>query len=295
MKPIIIAFEGGPLALKTTTTRNVTQEFGSQVLTMPEVASILLNNGFPKPGRDIEFSEQWLHWFENSVVSVQENMEDAYRAMALNQACRVLCCDRGLKTPAAYLSYYTGNDLNYFLDKFGYSDSALNERYDLIIHFETLAATDPKKYLELMATNPGRYETPEQAVKIDDAIKAVWNSHENRIIIPSNLGVKEITQRVLNIIGKYLHVEMERKFLFQELPLIDLGTPKQVRQGYLDTDVEFRLRQLGDEYFVTIKDDGTSIRPECERSIDGWAFERLWPETSGRQWKNFATISLTGT
>jgi dephospho-CoA kinase len=42
-----IVLTGGPCAGKTSCLRAIRAEFGEQVVTVPEVATLLLNNGFP--------------------------------------------------------------------------------------------------------------------------------------------------------------------------------------------------------------------------------------------------------
>jgi CYTH domain-containing protein len=79
-------------------------------------------------------------------------------------------------------------------------------------------------------------------------------------------------------------MERERKFLVDRLP-DDLGEPTHLRQGYLalDGDVEVRVRDAGGERTLTVKQGEGRDRVEVELTLDGDAFDELWPLTVGRR------------
>lgn len=77
-------------------------------------------------------------------------------------------------------------------------------------------------------------------------------------------------------------LEIERKFLLHRLP--DDLDPKQgvvIRQGYLsdEGDRSVRLRQSGEQFFLTCKQGRGVVRREVEITIDQVQFEALWPLT----------------
>ena len=81
-------------------------------------------------------------------------------------------------------------------------------------------------------------------------------------------------------------VEIERKFLVQNQPDISGLKVTDIRQGYFTTDqdsVEIRVRQKGEDYFLTVKSDGGLQRDEFETRIDKDQFETLWPATEGKR------------
>lgn len=273
-----IAVTGGPCACKSTVLGLAAKHFGDQIVVAPEVASILLDNGFPKPGRDLEYSEQWLYAFQNSVLPVQRQMEDQYLQVALGRMSRLVLFDRGMLDGAAYL----GRGVDYFADHFGLDLAEVYARYDMVIHLESVAVSDPKLYEQLKATNPARYETAAQAAERDAQIQEVWAGHPNRTVIPGNLGVKGITNRVLGILGKYVSAEIEIKYKLPAIPQIELPPGVAVKQAYIQ-DTGIRVRQMGDQHYLTIKGEGESAysRPECERLIDSWAFDLLYANRKG--------------
>ena len=79
--------------------------------------------------------------------------------------------------------------------------------------------------------------------------------------------------------------EIERRFLVQKLPEKLQQYPHDfIRQGYLFDSSEgvVRIRQKGDNYYQTIKKNGTLIREELEFLLTAPQFERLWPMASGQ-------------
>ncbi|GGA77925.1 adenylate cyclase [Neiella marina] len=80
--------------------------------------------------------------------------------------------------------------------------------------------------------------------------------------------------------------EVERKFLVQQLPDLEQATKVRIRQGYItqtDDSVELRLRQKGDNYFLTLKSGDGLVRSENEISISAQQFDQLWPNTLGQR------------
>jgi adenylate cyclase len=81
-------------------------------------------------------------------------------------------------------------------------------------------------------------------------------------------------------------LEIERKFLVDRLPHdLDAHPAREIDQGYLaiTDDVEVRLRQYGQQTFLTIKSGGDRARIEEELEIDARRFDALWPLTDGRR------------
>lgn len=270
MSFVTVAVTGGPAGGKTTGMKELPKQFGDQVLVMPEVASILLDGGYPNPGRDVVHSPEWVEGFQNAVVPVQLNMEEEYRRMALQRIARVLVCDRGLLDPAAYL----GKGVEAYLKMFGFTLEDLHKRYDLVIHLESVAVKRPDLYAKVKHTN-NRFESAEEAAAVDLAIQKVWAWHPNRVVVSSET-IEEVKRKLCDFVGQFLREEIERKYLLPQMPNIPLGEGAPVRQGYMPTDVEMRARLMGDKGYLTIKANAThggSRRPESERQFDLWAIE----------------------
>ena len=271
---IKIAVTGGPCAGKTSVMDSVKKYFGDQVLSMPEVASILFRGGYPYRNKP-----DWAERFQRCILTVQDNMEHEYSQKALEQISRVVLFDRGMLDGAAYLEM----DTSEYLEMFNLDRNQIYSRYDAVLHLESVAVRNKALYDKLKSTNPGRYETAEQAAHRDMTIKRAWSGYENWHCIEGDLGMEYVTTSVISFLSQFLNTEIESKFLLHSLPKVELGQGVSMRQGYLKTSTgEVRLRQMGENYYITIKSDGSSSRMECERSIDKWAFDQLWKDTEGR-------------
>lgn len=279
MSLIRVAVTGGPAGGKTTILNEIPPRYGDQILAMQEAATILFEGGFPKR-EDITDADKWADSFQDAVISVQKNMEDQFLEMAKGKPARLLMFDRGLLDGAAYL----GKGMDFFLNRFNLDHADICNRYDLVIHMESVAVSNPELYEKLKSTNPGRYENAEEAAWRDDTIKEAWAGHPNRKIISSDQGLEAAKNAVIALIDEYLGVEIERKFLLPSLPTgVNLWTPVEVMQGYLNLPFEMRVRKMGDECYLTIKSEGDISRHETELAIPKETFIQVWNTTGGRR------------
>lgn len=78
-------------------------------------------------------------------------------------------------------------------------------------------------------------------------------------------------------------MEIERKFLVKELPGELAQYPcRRIRQAYVSTDPVIRVRQMGEDYILTIKGEGFLQREEFELPLSGAQFKRLLAKSEGR-------------
>ena len=82
-------------------------------------------------------------------------------------------------------------------------------------------------------------------------------------------------------------LEIERKFLVDRLPdgLLDRAEKAPILQGYLllEPERELRIRRMGREHSMTLKQGRGLQRQEQECVIPAEQFEMLWPLTAGRR------------
>jgi adenylate cyclase len=82
-------------------------------------------------------------------------------------------------------------------------------------------------------------------------------------------------------------VEIERKFLLAELPEEVAAAPSErVEQGYLaigEDGIEVRIRRIGKQTVLTVKQGEGGRRLEEEIEIPAATFDALWPLTAGRR------------
>jgi CYTH domain-containing protein len=71
-------------------------------------------------------------------------------------------------------------------------------------------------------------------------------------------------------------MEIERKFLLKELPLLTHYKSENIIQGYISTDPVIRIRQMDNLYCLTVKSQGHMIREEFELPITKEQYASLW-------------------
>lgn len=165
-----IVLTGGPGGGKTTAAELYRREIGEEVVIVPEAATILYLGGFPRKG-EVEVRRAT----QRAIFHVQTNLEDAQAAHYRN---RILLCDRGTIDGAAYWPGPTEE----FFSHLGTSLETELQRYDAVIFFETAAVGG----ISIEGGNPARVESNEQAVKIDQTLRAMWSKHPNFRFIPHN-------------------------------------------------------------------------------------------------------------
>ncbi|MDF2879569.1 MAG: gmk [Clostridiaceae bacterium] len=95
--------------------------------------------------------------------------------------------------------------------------------------------------------------------------------------IIENMELEKSKERLAKIISinKGKHLEIERKFLVNHLPDLSDVPHCEIRQGYLDTEIETRIRKQDNEYYKTIKSEGDMVREEIETIISEEEFNFL--------------------
>ena len=165
-----IALTGGPGGGKTTAADLFRREIGSGVVVVPEAATILFQGGFPR-----STEPHALRSAQTAIFHVQRHLEDVQAALFPD---RTLLCDRGTIDGAVY---WPGRPEAYF-SAVGTTLEAELARYDGVIFFETAA----RGGVSIEGGNPTRNETLEEAVRLDDKLRAVWSRHPRFILVPHN-------------------------------------------------------------------------------------------------------------
>ncbi|MFA6525970.1 MAG: ATP-binding protein [Candidatus Buchananbacteria bacterium] len=196
-----IVITGGPCAGKSSIIAMLKDEFGDEIITVPEAATLLLTGGFPMPGKHIEWCDEWQYAFQKSVLHLKKSLEDTYSLMALRKGAKLLICDNGLPSGAAYMP----GGMEEFIAMYGIDLLSEMADYSSVIHLETIALTQPHKYGK--HNNETRYTTLEQAIKLDDLIKEIWEEHEKRFIIPSSWKLEEKYHKAREVVNGYLSIK----------------------------------------------------------------------------------------
>jgi CYTH domain-containing protein len=90
-------------------------------------------------------------------------------------------------------------------------------------------------------------------------------------------------------------IEIERKFLLKSLP-DEMRGETPILQGYLahDEHREVRIRQYGNNHFLTVKEGRGLKRREIEVEISPRQFQALWPSTEGRRLEKVRSLVTHG-
>lgn len=163
-----VVLTGGPGGGKTTAADLYRREIGEDVVIVPEAATILYLGGFPRGG-DIGVRKAT----QRAIYQVQMNLEDAQSA---HYKSRVLLCDRGTVDGAAYWP----NQPQEFFEHLGTSLEQELARYDAVIFFETAAVGG----ISIEGGNPARIESTQEALAIDQKLKALWSQHPRFVFVP---------------------------------------------------------------------------------------------------------------
>jgi hypothetical protein len=174
-----IVVTGGPCAGKTTTINYLRGVFGEAIVTIPEVASVLLSGGYPMPGRDLDHSAEWQSVFQDAVYSVQTSAEKAATLAAQQKTSALVVADRGVLDGAAY--FKGGRDE--FSERYNLSVPEVFADYAAVIHLESLAVRSMHLYNAMKDNNPSRFQSYEDSLDLEGKVLNAWDGHPNRHLI----------------------------------------------------------------------------------------------------------------
>ncbi|MDP3232838.1 MAG: AAA family ATPase [Myxococcales bacterium] len=169
-RPLRIVVTGGPGGGKTTAADLFRREMGTEIVGVPESATLLFSGGFPRETEpDARIAAQ------TAIFHVQRNLEDVKTA---KHPDRVLLCDRGTVDGAAY---WPGEPAGFF-HHLNTSLEAELQRYDGVIFFESAAVGG----LSIEGNNPMRIEDGATARTLDLKLRELWSQHPRYTFVPNN-------------------------------------------------------------------------------------------------------------
>lgn len=195
-----VVLTGGPCAGKTHCLRAIRARYGSQVVTLPESATLVLDSGIPPPGHErIHVSQdEWVRSFQGAILGLQQTVEDVAEPLARRCGARLIVCDRGVLDGAAY--WPGGRQA--FLEYFALTADECFARYQRVLHLQSLAVAQPHLYGP--QNNSIRYESTIEAVGVERSIRAAWQGHPGLILVPAEAELERKIARVLEHIGEWL-------------------------------------------------------------------------------------------
>jgi predicted ATPase len=185
-----IVITGGPCGGKTTVINRLATS--GKYIILPEVASQLLEGGYPPPN---PWSQDWQDAFQRAIFERQREVEEE----TLFAEDTVNIQDRGIFDIAAYLE----NGMTSFKEMFDLNDYTIDcfiRDYHTVIHLESLATQDKLMYEKLMKSNPVRFEAVDRAQEIDRKIEEVWSIHPEYHKV-SKISMDEVFEEVSKLIN----------------------------------------------------------------------------------------------
>lgn len=161
---------GGPGGGKTTAIDLLRREFSTQIVVVPESATMLFSGGIERNDSPSLIKAQ-----QQAIYNLQKHLEHIQRT---KHPDRLMLCDRGSLDG---LAYWPDNPDEFFK----YLNTDLNTelaQYDAVIFFETAA----KSGQSIHSNNPVRNESDNQAIILDDKLQAVWSQHPNFNLVKSS-------------------------------------------------------------------------------------------------------------
>lgn len=212
-----VCLTGGPCSGKTTALTTLMEKFSTEfiVYCIPELATMTFSSGvtiIPE-----EFTPQTHKTFIQGMVQAQMDLEKYYESIASIQSRPVLLIvDRGSVDNFAYCSAEVKEAI---LESTGWHMNYLrNERYDLVIHLVTAAFGAEEFYT--LEGNVARYESKEEAIRVDNNLRREWLGHPNYHIIDNSAkGFGPKIDRCLNAVSSLVQVplnEFVTKFLLKK-------------------------------------------------------------------------------
>ena len=184
-----IVITGGPCAGKTTLMGLLAAAFvgrGREVVLVNECATELLAQGITPDSCGSVLG------FQRHVFDLQLEKED--RLSRMSDAAVVLL-DRGLMDNAGYLP---DDELDMLLAERGMTREDAYARYDAVVHLVT-AAIGAEAFFS-HETNEHRLEGVEEAVRVDEALRAGWSGHPNLRVIENGGTFQEKLDRAVEAV-----------------------------------------------------------------------------------------------
>jgi predicted ATPase/CYTH domain-containing protein len=207
-----IVFTGGPCSGKTTfmsRAEEVFAERGYRVIIANESATDLISGG-------ISPATMGMYQFQKYCIALQLKKEELCNQAAEEiEGEKVLVfIDRGILDNKGYVSE---NEFAEILKGFNLNEQQILDRYDLVMHLVTSAKGAEEAYT--LSNNAARYESIEDARKVDDTILKSWSAHPNRVVITNEtdfeVKLRKAIQAVFTYLGDEKPIEIFKKYLVE--------------------------------------------------------------------------------
>ena len=228
-----ILFTGGPCSGKTTFTSRAEEIFaerGYRVIIDHESATDLISGG-------ISPATMGMYEFQKYCVALQLKKEEiCMRAAEEIQGDKVLIfIDRGLPDDLSYVGEEAFREI---LKEFNVKIEEMNDRYDMVVHLVSSAKGKEEAYT--YANNSARYESIEDARKMDDLALEAYKNHPNRVIIGNETDFEVKMRKAIQAVFEYLGDEKPIEKFYKYLVEVDDSIIEQIKreQAYSNVHIE---------------------------------------------------------
>jgi len=216
MKPKLVELGGGEKGGKTPVLKTIGNVFRGQVLCIDETATMLLENGFPKPGRDVSYSPALRDVFQRTIYNCQRGLDEAYLMMAEERGIKLVICDRGKMDGIAYRDEEDLEEAKRrFCEEHGIDFHDELAKYAMIIHLGSESILNPDGFetdgetFRVVPANEGdpkkRHELAiKSAARLEDRLRRLYEPHPWHVVLPANIGVDGKIARVSGIVTALL-------------------------------------------------------------------------------------------
>lgn len=181
-----IALIGAPRSGKSVCLKAVQEMFGSNVIVVPEAATILIDQGYEVPK---VITDEWRYGFQKELLTLQLELEARAVTIARNTEADLVVCDRGIVDAFAYMQ-----NPRALYAELGITEKDLAERYDAVLYLETSAG----KSLKLSDDETMRLEDETEAIQLEGPTRAAWEQFYTLEVIPAQSRIEDKVQELLN-------------------------------------------------------------------------------------------------
>ena len=262
-----IVITGGPCAGKTTAMswiQNAFTEKGYMVLFVDETATELIGGG--APWKFTRCNREYQYCVTRLMLAKEQAFTDIAKTFEAEKV--LVVCDRGTLDNRAYMS---DEDFRYVLEKLNTNEVELRDHYDAVFHLVTAAKGAEQFYT--LANNAARYETVEEAIRVDDSLIASWTGHPHLRIIDNRYDFEgkmlALITEIASFLGEPRPLETKRKYLIEYPDVRALERRPNCRQveifqAYLKSEIP------GETVFIRQRGrDGNYVYFKTRRRIVG--------------------------